>query len=151
MAKSTASALPQKRSARSLKIAGKRVSAKWLAGPAGAARGRRLAEQADSVDVATWRRSTERGFPQNRVAPGISKAGMRLGTTWQWAQVALNSSGSKMGASDAATWPKIDSGRMPANAICAGVKDYEGAGCCHVAGESRRRGVVPSVQFQTTA
>ena len=96
--RSTVPACPQKQCARSLKIVGKRVSAEWQAGPAGTARGRRLAEQADSPDVATWRRSTERGFPQNRVAPGISKAGMRLGATWQWAQVALNSSGSKMGA-----------------------------------------------------
>ena len=58
VSRSTASALPQKQCARSLKIAGIRASAKWQAGPAGAARWRRHANWADLPDAATWRRWT---------------------------------------------------------------------------------------------
>ena len=104
MARSTAGACPQFQTARELKIAGKQVPDTWQSGPGLVARWHRREAQTDSPDAATWQRSRVDAFPDNQDAPLLNKVGMRLGATWQWAQVALKQLQLRVGASDAATW-----------------------------------------------
>ena len=59
---------------------------------------------ADASDAAMWIDPVVTAFPQKETAWGIKKAGMRLGATWQWAQVVVEQWQIKMGPSDSATW-----------------------------------------------